>query len=90
MNGFELRQANRRVKLAKQRADMAFATTLETVGVQSFFEEAFTRYYGRKPKLVYRTGWFLLQGKRYSREKLKRLALELYAKLHEHETGATQ
>lgn len=79
MNSFELRQSKRRVKLAKQREDRAFAATLEAVGVQSFFEEAYIQRYGQAPKLVYKAGWFLLQGKRYSREKLKRLALQLYA-----------
>lgn len=83
MNGFELRQSKRRVKLAKQREDRAFAATLEAVGVQSFFEEAYIQVYGKVPNLIYKAGWFLLQGKRYSREKLRRYAMQLYARVEE-------
>lgn len=79
MNSFELRQSKRRDKRRKQREDRAFTATLEAVGVQSFFEEAFVQVYGKLPKLTYKAGWFLLQGKRYSREKLKRYALQLYS-----------
>lgn len=86
MNGFELRQQQRKSKLAQRNSDRAFAAFLETVGVQSFFEDAFMRLYGKEPKLTYTGGWFYLQGKRISRKKLMIEAQVLWAKLQEQET----
>jgi hypothetical protein len=85
MNSFELRQQQRKSKLAKRNDDRAFAAFLETVGVQSFFEDAFMRLYGRQPNLTYTGGWFYLQGKRTSRKKLMVEAQILWAKLQEQE-----
>lgn len=89
MNSFELRQRNRKVKLANQRADRAFASFLEVVGVQSFFEDAFNQLYGRSSGLVYKSGWFHLQGKRYSRKKIEQRAMMLWAKIQENSSEST-
>lgn len=83
MNSFELRQSKRRDKRKKQREDRAFTATLEAVGVQSFFEDAFNTLYGRKPKLIYKSGWFYLQGKRICKDALMQEARQLHAKLNE-------
>ena len=83
MNGFELRQRKRNQTRELSRKAHEFEKVLETAGVQSFFEEAYISVYGRMPKLSYKAGWFLLQGKRYSREKLKQMAMQLYSKAEE-------
>jgi hypothetical protein len=85
MNSFELRQQKRILARKSQAEKNDFAKILEAVGVQSFFEDAFVQLYGKDPKLSYTGGWFYLQGKRVSRKKLQRLALELYAKIQEQE-----
>lgn len=85
MNSFELRQRKRKSKLAQRNTDRAFAAFLESVGVQSFFEDAFIAVYGKVPRLSYHGGWFYLQGKRTSRKKLMQQAQVLWAKLQEQE-----
>lgn len=83
MNGFELRQKNRKLSRASRYRDEQFLKILEAAGVQSFFEDAYIQLHGRKPKLVYKAGWFHLQGKRVSRAKLQQQAMILWSQLQQ-------
>lgn len=85
MNSFELRQRRRNQVRKLAHESHSFEKALETAGVQSFFEDAFTALYNRKPQLRVEGGWFYLQGKRLSKEALMQRARVLYAKLNEQE-----